>query len=83
MLANDTFHIAVIGGDGIGPEVMTSALAVLRRIEETTPGLRFRFTEAPAGAVHYRETGTALPEETVKLCAVSYTHLTLPTKRIV
>ena len=43
MLANDAFHIAVIGGDGIGPEVMQPALALLRRVEETTPGLKFRF----------------------------------------
>jgi 3-isopropylmalate dehydrogenase len=32
------------------------------------PGLRLRFTEAPAGAVHYRETGTSLPESTIRLC---------------
>jgi isocitrate/isopropylmalate dehydrogenase len=28
MLANDSFHIAVLPGDGIGPEVMAPALAV-------------------------------------------------------
>ena len=32
------------------------------------PGLKFRFSEAPAGADHYHETGTALPESTVTLC---------------
>src|SRR5438093_573593 len=68
MLANDTFHIAVLPGDGIGIEVMRPALEILRRIEATTPGLKFRFTEAPAGASQYVETGTALPESTVKLC---------------
>ena len=68
MLANDAFHIAVIGGDGIGPEVMAPALTLLRRVEETTPGLKFRFSETPAGATHYRDHGTALPDETVKLC---------------
>ncbi len=68
MLANDTFHIAVLPGDGIGIEVMRPALEILRRIEATTPGLKFRFTEAPAGAAHYVETGTALPQSTVKLC---------------
>ena len=57
----------MIGGDGIGPEVMAPALEMLRRVEETTPGLKFRFSEAPAGA-HYKETGTSLPESTVKLC---------------
>jgi len=68
MLANDAFHIAVLPGDGIGPEVMAPALEVLRSIEASTPGLKFRFSEAPAGALHYRDTGTALPEATVKLC---------------
>ena len=33
MLANDSFHIAVLAGDGIGPEVMAPALDVLRRVE--------------------------------------------------
>jgi 3-isopropylmalate dehydrogenase len=68
MRANDSFHIAVLPGDGIGPEVMTQALEVLRKLETSVAGVRFRFTEAPAGAGHYRETGTALPESTVKLC---------------
>ena len=68
MLANDSFHIAVLAGDGIGPEVMAPALEVLRRIEATTPGLKFRFTEAAAGAGHYRDTGKSMPECTVKLC---------------
>src|SRR2546430_17341112 len=68
MLANDSFHIAVIAGDGIGPEVMAPALEVLRKVAATTPGLGLRFTEAPAGAGHYRDTGASLPEATVKLC---------------
>src|SRR6201987_3691660 len=68
MLANDSFHIAVLPGDGIGPEVMAPALAVLDKVAASTPGLKFRFTQAPAGAAHYRDTGTSLPQETIKLC---------------
>jgi 3-isopropylmalate dehydrogenase len=68
MPPSSTFHIAVLPGDGIGPEVMAPALEVLRRIEATTPGLGFRFTEAPAGAGHYRDTGKSMPESTIKLC---------------
>ena len=49
MSANNALHIAVLGGDGIGPEVMAPALEVLRKIEATTD-FKFRFTEAPAGA---------------------------------
>ena len=68
MRANDSFHIAVLAGDGIGIEVMAPALEMLRKIEGQTQGLRFKFTEAPAGATHYKETGTALPQSTIKLC---------------
>jgi 3-isopropylmalate dehydrogenase len=68
MSANDSFHIAVLPGDGIGPEVMAPALEVLNKVAAATPGLALRFTEAPAGAGHYRDTGTSLPESTVKLC---------------
>src|ERR1700733_3826663 len=68
MLANDTFHIAVLPGDGIGPEGMQPAREVLRKVEATTPGLKFKFTEAEAGAGHYRDTGKSMPETTVKLC---------------
>jgi 3-isopropylmalate dehydrogenase len=68
MSANDSFHIAVLPGDGIGPEVMAPALEVLNKVAAATPDLALRFTEAPAGAGHYRDTGTSLPESTVKLC---------------
>src|SRR5215471_13105799 len=68
MSANDSFHVAVLPGDGIGPEVMAPALAILDRVAAATPGLKLRFTEAPAGAGHYRDTGASLPEATVKLC---------------
>jgi 3-isopropylmalate dehydrogenase len=68
MSANAAFHVAVLPGDGIGPEVMAPTLDILRHVEATTPGLKFRFTEAPAGANHYRETGKSMPESTIKLC---------------
>ncbi|HVZ51422.1 MAG TPA: isocitrate/isopropylmalate dehydrogenase family protein [Pseudolabrys sp.] len=68
MSANSAFHIAVLPGDGIGIEVMAPTLDILKTIEATTPGLDFRFTEAPAGAVHYQETGKSMPDSTVKLC---------------
>ena len=67
MSANNALHIAVLGGDGIGPEVMAPALEVLRKIEATTD-LKFRFTEAPAGANNYLATGKSMPESTVRLC---------------
>jgi 3-isopropylmalate dehydrogenase len=68
MSANTAFQIAVLPGDGIGPEVMTPTLEILRRVEETTPSLKFRFTEGAAGAGHYKDTGKSMPESTVNLC---------------
>src|SRR5207245_9845609 len=67
MSANTALPIAVLGGDGIGPEVMAPALEVLRKIEKTSD-LKFRFTEAPAGANHYLATGKSMPDSTVRLC---------------
>ncbi|MBV9262040.1 MAG: isocitrate/isopropylmalate dehydrogenase family protein [Pseudolabrys sp.] len=68
MSANNAFHIAVLPGDGIGPEVMAPALDILRRIETLTPGLNLRFTEAPAGANEYLATGKSMSEKTIRLC---------------
>src|SRR5207247_9728754 len=67
MSANNALHIAVLGGDGIGPEVMAPALEVLRKIEATSD-LKFRFTDAPAGANNYAATGKSMAESTVRLC---------------
>ena len=67
MSANNALHIAVLGGDGIGPEVMAPAIEVLRKIEATTD-LKFRFTDAPAGANNYLATGKSMPESTIRLC---------------
>ena len=68
MSANSAFHIAVLPGDGIGHEVTKPALDVLRRIEETTPSLKFRFSQAPAGAEEYKATGKSMSDATIKLC---------------
>ncbi len=67
MAANNALHIAVLAGDGIGPEVMAPTLEVLRRIEKTSD-LKFRVPEAPAGANHYLATGKSMSESTVRLC---------------
>ena len=68
MSANSAFHIAVLPVDGIGPEVMAPTLEILRRIETTSPNLKFRFSESAAGAGHYKETGKSMPQSTIKLC---------------
>ena len=68
MSVNSAFHIAVLPGDGIGPEVMAPTIEILRHIETVAPGVRFRFTEAEAGAGHYAANGKSMPESTIRLC---------------
>ncbi len=62
--------IALLPGDGIGPEVTAQAVKCLQAVEETF-GHRFRFTEAAVGAVAIERTGDPLPPETLKLCRQS------------
>ncbi len=44
-VARQTFRIAVLPGDGIGPEVCNAALQVLRHLQPAMPGVRLAFTE--------------------------------------
>ena len=62
--------IAVLPGDGIGPEVMTEALKVLKVVGETYD-MRFAFQEAECGGGAIDRHGTALPPETLALCEKS------------
>ena len=59
------FHITVMAGDGIGPEVMAPCIQLLEMVAERFTDFRLRFDAAPAGAACYRETGDALPQATM------------------
>jgi 3-isopropylmalate dehydrogenase len=65
-----TFQIAVLAGDGIGPEVMAEARRVLGAIESRF-SLRFRCTEARVGGIAIDTDGQALPPETIRVCRES------------
>ena len=45
-----TFHIVVLPGDGIGPEVISEAVRVLRAVETKLTGVTFHRAEHPCGA---------------------------------
>lgn len=62
------FTIAVLPGDGIGPEVIREALKVLKTVESHLSDVTFELTEYPCGASHFLKTGVALPEETFAAC---------------
>jgi hypothetical protein len=66
--ANETLHIAVLPGDGIGPEVMAEAVRVLRAVEPALAGIRLTLEELPAGAEEFRRRGDPLPAETLAAC---------------
>jgi len=62
----DSYQIAVVPGDGIGPEVTDAALDVLRAAFGGE--LPLAFTEYPAGAELYRRTGESFPDATFQAC---------------
>ncbi len=62
-----SFRLAVLPGDGIGPEVIAQAVKVLRAIEEIF-GHQFELTYFPIGGAALRETGVPFPEETRDGC---------------
>jgi 3-isopropylmalate dehydrogenase len=61
------FNIALVKGDGIGPEIVSGAVQVLEKIGEKF-GHTFRFTEYLAGGCAIDACGVPLPEETVQGC---------------
>ncbi len=61
--------IAVLAGDGIGPEITAQALRVLQALG--SDGLRIETEAAPVGGAGYDASGDPLPEATLKLCEQS------------
>ncbi len=57
--------IAILPGDGIGPEVVTQAVRVLRALERR--GVHLELEEAPIGATAYEKHGDPLPPATFEL----------------
>lgn len=61
------YNIALVAGDGIGPEVTDGAVKVLKKIGEKY-GHEFVFTPYLAGGCAIDECGKSLPEETLEGC---------------
>jgi 3-isopropylmalate dehydrogenase len=64
------FKIAVLPGDGIGPEIIDSALKVLDVVAKKY-GLTFEYKFGLVGGAAIDETGDPLPQETLKICKES------------
>jgi 3-isopropylmalate dehydrogenase len=61
------YRIAVLPGDGIGPEIMQATLAVVEAAVRNVP-VRLECTEHDAGADRFRRTGRGLPDEVLADC---------------
>jgi len=61
------FRITLLPGDGIGPEIMTVAVAVLKAVGQLLD-LSFEFKEALIGGAAIEATGEPLPADTLELC---------------
>jgi 3-isopropylmalate dehydrogenase len=61
------YRVAVLAGDGIGPEVMAQALRVLSAVEKKF-GMKFQLESADVGGCAIDRHGEALPPATLKAC---------------
>lgn len=61
------FKIAVLPGDGIGPEIVDQAVKVLKAVEAKF-GHQFDFQQAWVGAAAIDQTGSPFPDETLEVC---------------
>jgi len=63
-------NIAILPGDGIGPEIMAEALKALDAVQKRF-GLSFKYTYADVGGAAIDKHGQALPPETLNVCKAS------------
>ena len=59
-----TFRIALLPGDGIGPDVVAEAVRVLDAVAAPAGGFRLTYEELPVGANEYLRSGDPLPPAT-------------------
>ena len=59
------FKVAILGGDGIGPEVIAEGVKVLRAAETLLSGARFELVEHSVGAGEFLRSGDPLPPATL------------------
>lgn len=69
-MSQTRFKVAVLAGDGIGPEVMAEAHKVLNAVEARF-GLTFERTEALVGGAAIDAVGQPLPPQTLSICQQS------------
>ncbi|MBI4202994.1 MAG: isocitrate/isopropylmalate dehydrogenase family protein [Chloroflexi bacterium] len=72
------YHIVTIAGDGIGPEILESALAVLARVQELSGEFALEYEEREGGAACYERHGVNLSKESLEACRTADSVLKAP-----
>lgn len=67
-MENKSFEIAVLPGDGIGPEVTREAVRLIQAVAERLDGISLSFSEQSVGAGEYLKHGDPLPEVAFEVC---------------
>ena len=62
-----TAKIAILAGDGIGPEIMAAALSVIECLQSDF-GFRAELEHAAIGGAGYDQHGQPLPDQTLEIC---------------
>ena len=62
----NTHKIAVIAGDGIGPEVISEGIKVLNEVAALDGGFKFEFTHFPWGCDYYKENGKMMADDGIE-----------------
>lgn len=57
------YKIAVIAGDGIGPEVLAEGVKILNKVSELSGDFKFQFTYFPWGCQYYLKNGKMMDED--------------------
>ena len=62
-----THKIAVIAGDGIGPEVINEGVKVLQTVSNLDKSFKFEFTYFPWGCEYYKKTGKMMSDDGMQI----------------
>jgi 3-isopropylmalate dehydrogenase len=71
------FHIVVLAGDGIGPEICAESQKVLNRVGEVF-GHKFEYEPQDAGGIAIDKYDNPLPDHTLKACLAAQAVLKAP-----
>ena len=61
------YKIAVIAGDGIGPDVVAEGIKTLDCVADSDGGFRFEYTYFPWGCEYYLREGRMMPEDGLEI----------------